>query len=118
MNRRIGDRFDLTLECIRRLYQRQTSPLSEVLDRYSCFFELFEDFRGYVDFFLLQDLVSGDGEAINFYLPFDEFQSSPLPQDLEAYKTYLSGVMSFSDCRARRMVNWCNEHFAGAMTVT
>lgn len=57
-NRKIGDRFDLTLECIRRHYQREESPLSRTLSSYREFFELFGDFRGYVEFFLLQDLVA------------------------------------------------------------
>jgi hypothetical protein len=54
-NRKIADRFDLTLECIRRHYLGQRSPLGETLARYRDFFALFEDFRGYVEFFLLQD---------------------------------------------------------------
>ena len=58
VQQRIGDRFDLTLECIRRHYSEGESPLSGVLARYARFFDLFEDFRGYVEFFLLQDLVS------------------------------------------------------------
>ena len=45
-DRRIADRMDLTLECIR--YQGQRSPLGDVLARYSDFFALFADFRGYV----------------------------------------------------------------------
>ena len=73
-NSKINDRFDLTLECIRRYYFRKESPLQEVLLRYSDFFELFENFKGYVDFFLLQDLVSNNYETINFYLPFDNFK--------------------------------------------
>jgi len=36
--RLIGDRFDLTLESIRRHYTDGTSPLSDVLARYSSFF--------------------------------------------------------------------------------
>ena len=55
-NARIGDRFDLTLECIRRYYKAVDSPLNEVITRYSDFFDLFENFDGYLNFFLLQDL--------------------------------------------------------------
>ena len=57
---RIKDRFDLTLECIRRHYLDEPSPLSDVLARYADFFGLFGDFAGYVDFFHLQDLVNED----------------------------------------------------------
>ena len=55
-NKRIVDRFDLTLECIRRYYLDIESPLKETLERYKSFFLLFEDFRHYVEFFFLQDL--------------------------------------------------------------
>lgn len=54
---RITDRIDLTLECIRRHYQAEDSPRGEVLARYGDFFALFEDFRGYVDFWLLHVFV-------------------------------------------------------------
>ena len=44
---RIKDRFDLTVECIRRYYLGEVSPLSDPLERYADFFRLFDDFRGY-----------------------------------------------------------------------
>ena len=52
----IGDRMDLTLESIRRHYRDAWSPLADVLARCRDFFAAFEDFRGYVDFWLLQDI--------------------------------------------------------------
>lgn len=55
---RIADRLDLTIECIRRHYRGDGSPLSETLMRYQHFFALFGDFGGYVDHFLLRDLVN------------------------------------------------------------
>ena len=112
MNPRIGDRFDLTLECIRRHYRgepNEKNPLRDVLDRYSTFFSLFESFRGYVDFFLLQDLVRGDYEAVEFYLPFDDFRADPLPRDLESYASYLRGVETFANRRAQRILTWCRD---------
>lgn len=57
VNRFIDDRFDLTLECIRRFYSGGESPLYKTLLRYRDFFDLFGDFPGYVDFFLLH--ISG-----------------------------------------------------------
>ena len=48
--------MDLTLECVRRYYRHEDSPLAPVLGRYAGFFALFEDFQGYVDFFLLQPI--------------------------------------------------------------
>ena len=40
-NSLICDRFDLTLECIRRYYNNEESPLFETLKRYNDFFQLF-----------------------------------------------------------------------------
>jgi hypothetical protein len=63
---RISDRMDLTLECVRRYYGQEPSPLAVTLGRYAGFFALFEDFQGYVDFFLhdLQRLQpSGDPQG-------------------------------------------------------
>ncbi len=52
-SRKIFDRFDLTLECIRRFYSGEESPLGDVLKCYDYFFELFGDFSGYTNFFSL-----------------------------------------------------------------
>ena len=77
-NGKIDDRFDLTLECIRRFYLGLQSPLHDVFLRYRDFFGLFGDFRGYIDFFLLQDLVTENYAQIKFYLPFDDFMSAQI----------------------------------------
>lgn len=58
VNRLIDDRFDLTLECIRRFYLNQDSPLYDTLMRYKSFFDLFNNFTNYIKFFLLDDLIS------------------------------------------------------------
>lgn len=100
----IGDRFDLTLECIRRHYVGGTSPLSAVLARYSRFFDLFVDFRGYVEFFLLQDLVSADFSAVAIAEPFDNFKGSPIPASVAEYNAYMNGAMAFIDARNQRIV--------------
>ena len=59
-NRKISDRWDLTLECIRRYYNGEESPLYKTINRDKEFYDLFVDFKGYVDFFFLQDCVSED----------------------------------------------------------
>jgi hypothetical protein len=52
----IADRFDLTVECVRRHYQGDTThPLADSFGRYRDFFDLFGSFAGYVDFWLLDD---------------------------------------------------------------
>jgi hypothetical protein len=72
IHHRIRDRFDLTLECIRRHYGGEVSPLAEVLATYRDFFALFEDFSGYVDYFLLNDLVVEHSAAVRFLAAFDD----------------------------------------------
>lgn len=100
--RLIDDRFDLTLECIRRFYIGEPSPLEDTLKRYVAFFQLFETFKGYVDFFLLNDLVDQHGD-VKFYLPFDDFQSPPEFKDVEDYLVYKNRVELFIEARNRRI---------------
>jgi hypothetical protein len=102
-NRKIADRFDLTLECIRRHYIGQPSPLGETLARYEGFFKLFEDFRGYVEFFLLQDLVADDYSAVKFFMPCDDFTRPSVPGDIDAYRAYRRLSMEFVHARNRRI---------------
>ena len=101
---KVGDRFDLTLECIRRHYSSEASPLSDVLARYRDFFDLFETFEGYVDFFLFQDLVPTEGGPIDFFLPHRDFGPSPYPEDLGAYRAYRNAVTAFVTARNARIV--------------
>jgi len=104
-NAKIKDRFDLTLECIRRHYASEESPLGETLSRYSAFFDLFGDFAGYVDFFLLQDLVSDDCSTVKFYLPFDIFERPALPLDVDEYLSYKKQVLDFVSARNQRILS-------------
>jgi hypothetical protein len=101
----IGDRFDLTVECIRRHYIGASSPMSEVLARYADFFDLFVDFRGYVQFFLLQDLVTEDFGAVKISPPFDDFRGSPIPASVAEYHIYRSGSVAFIQARNQRILS-------------
>lgn len=106
---RIDDRFDLTLECIRRYYQgitgKRQNPLGDVLSTDAAFFGLFgkgdAGFNAYVDFFHLGDLVS-DGQ-IRWFDDFEgdswDFVYSPLPQSIDAYTRYLDNVLRFVNDR-------------------
>ena len=106
-NHLIADRFDLTLECIRRHYDNIDSPLGTVLKRYSEFFTLFCDFRSYVDFFLLNDLVSEDYSAVKYFNFIPEiFVSSPVPESIASYLAYREGSMSFVRNRNSRIESW------------
>lgn len=105
LNRSIKDRFDLTLECIRCFYINESSPLNDTFQRYSPFFSLFQDFKGYTDFFLLQDLVEENYLAIKFFLPFNGFDNPPLPNNVEAYQAYKKNLMDFVKARNQRILN-------------
>ena len=104
-NGKIKDRFDLTLECIRRHYINKKSPLSDTLQRYSSFFNLFENFQGYIDFFLLQDLVVEDYSSIKYLIPFESFENSPLPDDVDEYRLYKKNMSNFVTARNQRMLH-------------
>lgn len=105
-NQSIADRMDLTLECIRRHYIGQSSPLSATLKRYADFFALFEDFSSYVDFFLLEDLVAENRAAVKFFMPFDDFVPPSVPKDIDTYKEYRRRSIEFIVARNRRITEW------------
>ncbi len=111
---RIKDRFDLTIECVRRHYVGQPSPLTAVIERYRDFFDLFADFGGFIQFFLLEDRVAPDG-TIHFFHPFEEFgRTSPTPKGVEAYKSYRELALRFVEARNRRILNWCDANLRPA----
>ena len=102
VNAKIDDRFDLTLECIKRFYNGISSPLYETLGRYEYYFKLFEDFENFTDYFLLNDLID-EKKEIKFYLPFDEFQSKPKFHDISDYLFYKNSVIEFINKRNHRI---------------
>ena len=106
---RICDRFDLTLECIRRHYRGGTSPLADNLVWYDAFFDLFGDFPGYVDHFLLNDLVDVDYASVNFLKAFDDFAGDPLPAaNVAEYQQYMSRSMDFISARNERIAHFAS----------
>jgi hypothetical protein len=76
-----------------------------VLARYRDFFAPFEEFRGYVDFWLLQDLITDDYSAVRFFTPFDEFKPPAIPQDPHTYKGVPATRIEFVEARNRRMTD-------------
>jgi hypothetical protein len=86
------------------------SPLSETLTRYRDFFALFGDFASYVDHFLLQDLVTDDGDGILFFMPFDDFKKPHLPRDVDTYREYRRRSIVFVRARNRRIDDYCAQH--------
>lgn len=104
-NKKICDRFDLTLECIRLYYNWEESPLKETLDRYNDFFKLFWNFKWYCEYFLLQDLVNDDFSEIRFFLPFIWFWWMPTPKTTEEYYEYIDNNINFLKNRNKRMLD-------------
>lgn len=108
---KVGDRMDLTLECIRRHYEGEPkSPLADVIDAYKDFFELFQDFTGFVDFFHFQDLVTPGYDRIQLFLPCDIFEPSGPPATTAEYARYGEKSLDFIAARGRRMARWVAEN--------
>jgi hypothetical protein len=108
----IGDRLDLTLECIRRAYTGDfddaVNPPGSTLTRYWKFFALFGDFDGFVKFWLLEDLVTGDAKRMNFLTEgdrssYDFSNRRPQPTSVDAYDEYLRNAQALVLKRNDRM---------------
>jgi hypothetical protein len=107
----IGDRMDLTLECIRRHCAGEPgSPLADVIDAYADFFAPFDGFEEFVDFFPLQDHVTGDYVRVQFYLLQENVQRPCTPTTAEEYLTYREEVLEFIEKRNCRMAEWVMAH--------
>ena len=106
----IGDRMDLTLECIRRHYGGEPeSPLAGVINAYADFFALFDGFAEFVDFFHLQDLVTPAYDEVLFHLPFTGFTGSGLPATTAEYVAYREATLEFIERRSHRMAKWVTD---------
>ena len=99
----IKDRWDLTLECIRKYYVKETSPLYNVLLQNKEFFDLFVDFKSYVEFFYLQDCVSSDYSRVLFWLGNGEFEYFPLPKTVKEYIDWINTEIEFVEKRNQRI---------------
>lgn len=109
---KIADRLDLTIECIRLHYDgehaQERNPLGPTLLRYRDFFNLFGTFKGYVDFWLLQDLVDADQTRVLFFMEgdighYDFANRYAIPQSASDYATYLCNAQDFVKKRNERM---------------
>ena len=114
----ISDRWDLTLECIKRYYgqsendNRQFNPLWKTIKRSEEFFNLFVDFNGYIGFFLLQDFVDGNGNVIRFMPDYFDGNGNftkkyPVPQTAGEYLQNIEaqkGIISKRNVRIQRFV--------------
>lgn len=108
-NTKIADRFDLTLECIRLHYQRLEHPLVDTFGSpiNNFFFSLFKNFKGYVDFFLLQDLVDSQYDKVSFFTKVEKpFIKSPIPETAAEYRKYKTNTLEFVRRRNQRIREW------------
>lgn len=103
---KICDRWDLTLECIRRFYLGELTPLDKALEKSSEFFKLFVNFKGYVDFFLLQDCVD-DNYNVKLWLKTPLFVSKPMPQNMDEYYKWINSQLDFVEKRGKRIMEYC-----------
>ena len=106
----VSDRWDLTLECIRRYYNGENSPLYSILMTDKEFFDLFVDFKGYVDFFLLQDAVSDDYSKVKIWCGNTEFADSGLPKTVEEYFQFIELEYDFLGKRNKRIKNYSDRY--------
>ena len=103
---KICDRWDLTLECIRRFYAGESTPLDKALEKDRDFFSLFVDFKGYVDFFLLQDCVD-EKYNVKMWLDTNHFDSMPMPKNIDEYYKWIDTQLDFVAKRGKRIEDYC-----------
>ena len=65
--------------------------------------DLFGYLRGYVEFFLLKDLVSENYSAVRFWDEWKDFSDNPIPQTVEGYLEFLEREVEFVGRRNRRI---------------
>jgi hypothetical protein len=108
---RLRDRFDLTLECIRRHYAREPHPLADVMTQDAGFFGLFGSgvtgFVRYVEFFHLQWLVpDGSVRWLDDSAATPDLDAPRLPARIDSYRAYLDNVAAFTNDRTERIRAW------------
>lgn len=111
----IKDRFDLTLECIRRAYQYgdfykcDINPLFGISEEEKEFFRMFGSFENYIRFFCLDAWVNKDYTAVNDLLSEDGKELLPtegwiatdniLPKTDKQWWTFYRNIMNRLDAR-------------------
>lgn len=106
----ISDRWDLTLECIRRYYKGEDSPLYSTIVADKEFYDLFVDFKGYVDFFFLQDCVSEDYSQVDIWCGDGTMTESGLPKTLDEYFAFIDKEFEFLSKRNKRIDDYCKQY--------
>ena len=105
----ISDRWDLTLECIRRYYKGERSPLYETILSDKAFYDLFNDFKGFVDFFFLQDAVTDDYLKVNIWCGDGKLDKPGLPETIDDYFVFIDKEFDFLKKRNARIKKYAEE---------
>lgn len=130
-NHRICDRWDLTMECIRLYYDGKHSPLDDAIYASKRFFDLFVDFKGFVDFFFMQDCVTPDYKKVILWYDspmkdsqlnlcndwgvddttFDTsyFIMNPMPDTIDGYLDFVNKEFEFLEKRNQRILEYCRK---------
>ena len=101
----LNDRFDLTLECIRLYYLGKESRLFDTLKENKPFFDLFKNFKGYVDFFYLNDLVTDNYSAIKYFNSCTDIYNAKYPSSAEDWLALYKNQLAFVKNRNNRIKN-------------
>ena len=72
-------------------------------EKYAGWFHSFIGSNIYCDFFLLQDLVEPNYTKIKFWHPFESFDNSPLPKNIDDYYLFRDKVVKFVTSRNERI---------------
>lgn len=75
----------------------------KVLEANASFFNLFRDFKEYVDFFFLQDLVNNDYTKINYFNSANELEKVSYPQTEKDWLDLYKNQMNFVKKRNERI---------------
>ena len=106
MSDKIQDRFDLTLECIRRMYENDfftgNNPLFDISEKDKEFFKMFGSFDNYAKFFCLDEswVIKGNVLSLmnNESLDNYDFSKEPLP-NADQWWTFYDNIMNRLDAR-------------------
>lgn len=103
-SRKISDRLDLTIECVRLYYLGLQSPLYDTFARYDDFFNLFVDFKGYINFFLLNDYVNSSYTKCVLAPPRNYgFCGNSVPSNAKEYIEYMKVTSNLVNSRNVRI---------------
>ena len=86
------------------------SPLNSVIASDAGFYDLFVDFKGYVDYFFLQDCVTEDYAEVNIWEGNSSFTRNGLPDTIDGYITYIDNEKRFLHNRNNRIKEFCKVH--------